>query len=92
MKYLNIELKDGAVLSCKDLMDSVDYEFPRHLNFTEAFGVLEEQCRPLGLQPEIYLDAVRIVPASKKFMNRERRYNAQLSKRAREYIRFRETK
>lgn len=88
MKYLNLEIENGKVFSIKTLQEALNPEFPRKLNFTETFRVLEEQCRPLGLQPEIYIDCIRIVPASKKFIRQERRYNQPLSSRAKEYIAF----
>lgn len=88
MNFTNLTPVPGAVYSPAELHAALDPRFPRLLNFEEAFRVLEEQCRPLGLQPELYLGSVRIVTASKKFLARERRHSGPLSQRAQEYLDF----
>ena len=66
--------------------------FAKQLNGAELMHVLEEQLRPLGLQPHLIALtadwAFEILPASKKFINREGSHARVISKRAQEYINF----
>ena len=88
MKYFNIDTTVGNSFSPADLLSAQIPGFNKTINFTDAFHVLEEQCRPLGVQPKLYLNNVRIVSASKKFISRDRRYKESLSNRAIEYMKF----
>lgn len=88
MKYFNIEEKSGMSYSWESIKQAEG--FPKILNCEEKRRVLEEQLRPHGLQPIVNIDnsGIEIIEASKKFAEKERRYNNVMSKRAQEYIAF----
>lgn len=64
--------------------------FPKKLSNLEKLAVLEEQLRPLCLQPILYMDlsGFEILPAFKKFLRKEGGYKGSISRRAMEYINY----
>ena len=87
MKYFNID-ESIRYHSFKELIEKEGFQ--KKLNDLEKINVLEEQLRPLGLQPFVYFDGsgFEILQANKKFLNREGQHKRSMSKRAIEYMKY----
>lgn len=90
MKYFDMEIRLGSCFSIGALEQATFPGFAKHLNFTEKFSVLEEECRAIGLQPVVSMDYTSIIiqQPSRKFIERRGVHKRCLAKRAIEYMAF----
>lgn len=84
-KYFDID-ENERYHSAKELQQKSG--FPKMLNFTEKYQILEVQLREKGLRPYLYFDfsGFEIQRAGKKFMQQRGCHKKTLSKRAHEYM------